>query len=92
MTADTLTGPQTIADLNERNDPTDLSHYFLPERVEGAFLDGGRPVALCGFRLSRRPDVADVTSTSKGEYVPDDVQLCPTCHVLNKYRWAGGSR
>lgn len=92
MSHQTRSHRQPIADLNTVLDPAELSHYFLPERVEGAFLDGGRPAALCGHRLSRRPDVADMTSTSKGEYVPDEVQLCPACHVLNQYRWAGGAR
>lgn len=73
---------QRIADLNECPGPAELSHYFPPAHVEGAYFNGGRPVAFCGYRLPRRPDALDVTSTSKGEYVPPEVMLCPYCHVL----------
>lgn len=88
MSTTTITRPQTIADLNIDHDPTELSHYF-PD-TEWHFFHGGAPVALCGHRLNRRPDTRDVTSTSAGEHVPDDVQMCPTCHVLHQYRRAGG--
>ena len=89
MSLETITTAQTIADLNTAHDPSELSHYFMPESVERSFFNGGRPIAFCGYRLRRRSDVADVTSTSRGEYVPEDVELCPACHVLRQHGQGG---
>lgn len=72
-----------IADLNVEHDPDELSHYF--PNTEWHFFHGGRPVAFCGYRLKRRPDTRDVTSTIAGEHVPEDVQQCPRCAVLYEY-------
>jgi hypothetical protein len=77
---------QRIADLNAQHDPADLSHYFPSRQVEERFFHGGRPVALCGYRLDRRPDAVDAVSgstTATGAALADEeVELCPYCHVI----------
>lgn len=67
-----------IADLNERNDPRKLSHYYKIAEYDAEVLGGSRAIALCGYDSAKI--TADIDGYDRAR--SHDNLLCPHCAVL----------
>lgn len=67
-----------IADLNQRNDPRKLSHYYKVSEYDAEVMGGPRTPALCGYLSKKgRADVGGYARAQRPENL-----MCPHCAVL----------